>query len=335
MKKLLTQVRVHLLRFAYLVSIALICFVSTCFISASVSPANATPILSIAFGSTSANEQLGTNANEQLGTKSEISSPTTSEQVEEQKQSAVKNAEDLLDDGAISAVQQTKEAILDLEANNPAEALQHLEEATGKLDILLAREPDLALIPISSTVEIIDTAPLSKDIAEAFRDGVTVAIEKGDYAYARELLANMISEVRTQIVNVPLATYPEAMKIAAGLIDANKLEEAQEVLEVALSTLVIVERTQPIPVIDAQTSLVGAVAIAPDDKDEAIRLLDAAREDLRLAKALGYLSKDRNYGELDKQIDDIEGKLKRDIDLGSAFEKVEDKLSSFLESLSR
>ena len=323
MKELLNQFQQRLLCF-----ICVFFFASVLLIGTGTSPAQAAinnPVLAFGLSST----------NDQLGSKSEIASPSNSQQqVEEKRQAAEQEAESSLDNDAISAVQQTKEAISDLETDNPREALQHLEEATGKLDILLAREPELALIPISSTVEIIDTAPLSKDAAEALRDGVVVAIEKGDYALARELLANMISEVRTRIVNVPLATYPEAMKVAAGLIDADKLDEAKEILEVALSTLVIAERTQPIPIIDAQTSLLGARAISSEDKDEALRLLGDAREDLQLAKALGYVSGDKTYNELDDEIDSIEKKLKRNVDLGSALNKLEDKLSGFLNRIS-
>ena len=322
MKRFLKQVGFHLVRSAYIFSIA-----SFCLLSIGILPAAAIPEYpTYAFNSSS----LG----DEFSPMSKNYSSADKEQIEEQKKSAEKDAEYLLNEDAIAAVQQTKEAILDLEANNPNEALQHLETATGKIAILLAREPSFALIPISSTVAVIDTAPLSRDSAEELRNHVAVAIEKGDYAEARELLDNMISEVRTQIVNVPLVTHSKAMKLVAALIDADKLEEAKEVLNVALSMLFIVERTQPIPVINARTSLIGAVAIAPEDHEAAIRLLEDAREDLRLAKALGYLSKDKTYGELDKQIDDIESKIKRNIDSGSVFKQVEDKLSSFIEKFS-
>ena len=327
MKEIISQLQRRLLSFIYV-----LCFVSAIFLGTGISPAQAAinhPV--IAFGSISTDLAA---ANDQLGSKSDIASPSNNQQVEEKRQTAEQTAESSLDSDAIAAVQQTREAITDLENNNPKEALEHLTAATGKLDILLAREPELGLIPISSTVEVIDTAPLSKDTAEALRDGVVVAVQKGDYALARELLANMISEVRTQIVNVPLATYPEAMKVAAGLIDADKIDEAKEVLEVALSTLVIAERTQPIPMIDAQTSLLGAIAISTEDKAEALRLVGDAREDLQLAKALGYVSEDKTYRELDDEIDSIEKKLKRNVDLGAALNKVENKLSGFLNRIS-
>lgn len=103
-------------------------------------------------------------------------------------------------------------------------------------------------------------------------------------------------------------------------------ELAKAVLETALSALVITEKTRPIPVINDQTELVGAIAVAETDKDDALILLEDARRDLKLAKDLGYANGDkpalkdtashngmaslREYVELDETIENIEKKLR-------------------------
>lgn len=263
-----------------------------------------------------------------------VSTQTKQEQVEKAKAEAEATAESLLDQEAIAAVEETKAAIAAIDAGKPQDALQALERATGKLDLLLARNPELALIPVSTTINIIDVAPLDDLAIQQFRNRLKSAINAGDFPEAREILANLMSEVRTKTVNLPLATYPEAMKEAARLLDAGNLTGAKEVLQVALSTLVITEKTQPIPVINAQTNLFGASAIADMDRDDALQLLEDARQDLKLAKDLGYASGDRTYRELDRAIDDIESKLKLKADTTSAFAALQEQLSSFLKRIS-
>jgi hypothetical protein len=78
----------------------------------------------------------------------------------EAEQQAVKT----LDKDAIAAIEQTVQAIDSITAGKTADALKGIEEATGKVNIMLARNPGLALIPVSVEALIIDTAP--RDIDE-------------------------------------------------------------------------------------------------------------------------------------------------------------------------
>jgi hypothetical protein len=57
----------------------------------------------------------------------------------------------------------------------------------------------------------------------------------------RDELAKLASELQVTKVELPLATFPEAMKSAAALIDKGKTDEAKVVLYTALNTLVISE----------------------------------------------------------------------------------------------
>lgn len=254
--------------------------------------------------------------------------------VEKAQAQAEKEAQSLLDQEAITAVAETEKAIAAIEAGKTSEALQALERATGKLDILLARNPQLGLVPISSTVEIIDVAPKDELSLKEFRRQLKSAINAENYTAAREILDNLMSEVRTKTVNLPLATYPDAMKEAARLLDNNQPEAAKQVLEVALSTLVITEKSRPIPIINAQTHLLGAIAAAPIDKENAVRLLEIARKEIKLAKDLGYVGDAREYAELDKTIKDIEKKIRANTDVTDVLAKLEDKLGNFLNRIS-
>lgn len=55
---------------------------------------------------------------------------------------------------ATAAIRETKKALkaLEVEDKKPDEALKALETATGKLELILARDPELALAPVDVTV---------------------------------------------------------------------------------------------------------------------------------------------------------------------------------------
>ncbi|QYO68762.1 YfdX family protein [Leptolyngbya sp. 7M] len=187
------------------------------------------------------------------------------EDVEKEKQVATGEAERSLDQDAIAAIEETRKAIEAIDQGKTSDALQALERATGKLDILLARYPELGLVPVSTQVAVIDVAPLDKNVIERIRNQIKSAINAEDYPAARELLNNLMSEIRTTTLNLPLASYPDAMKQAARLLNDGQMEEAKAVLQTALSTLVMTEQARPLPLIEVHTKLVGAVAVADMD----------------------------------------------------------------------
>ena len=157
-------------------------------------------------------------------------------------------------------------------------------------------------------------------------------------------LSALISELRITTVNLPLATYPAAMKEAAALLDRDRPEAAENVLQTALSTLFIEERQSPIPVIKAQALIDEADSLIRVDGHEEIvqSLLAEARKELKLAEDLGYGDRDREYASLDGAIKDI----KKQISAGDkpdgmtslraeiAFSNLKDKLGGFFDRLS-
>lgn len=266
--------------------------------------------------------------------KSSVQESSLPEDIEKEKQAATAEAERSLDQDAITAIEETRKAIEAIEQGKTSDALQALERATGKLDILLARYPELGLVPVSTQVAVIDVAPLDKNAIERIRNQIKSAINAEDYPAARELLNNLMSEIRTTTLNLPLASYPDAMKQAARLLNDGQTEEAKAVLQTALSTLVMTEQARPLPLIEAHTKLVGAVAVADMDFSDAERLLEEARSRLQLAKELGYARRDRDYAELDRTIKDVQRRLRTNEQTASAFAELQDKFSSFFNRVS-
>ncbi len=271
--------------------------------------------------------------------------PQSQQEIEQERQKATNEAQSSLDQDAIAALEETRNAINAIDQENTQETIQALERATGKLNILLARYPELALVPVSTQITIIDLAPRDFDLIEPIRDEAKRAVNEEDFPTGRALLHNLVSEIRTSTVNLPLETYPDAMKEAARLLHQGRTDEARAVMQLALSTLVVTEQSRPIPLINALTELAAAMALAAQgqdqqnqdqqNRDQVLRLLEDARTQLKLARELGYARRDPEYKQLDRAIRDIERQIRAKEKTESPFAKLREKFSSFFNRVSR
>jgi hypothetical protein len=271
--------------------------------------------------------------------------PQSQQEIEQERQKATNEAQSSLDQDAVAALEETRNAINAIDQENTQESIQALERATGKLDILLARYPELALVPVSTQITIIDLAPRDFDLIEPIRDEAKRAVNEEDFPTGRALLYNLVSEIRTSTVNLPLETYPDAMKEAARLLHQGRTDEARAEMQLALSTLVVTEQSRPIPLINALTELAAAMALAAQgqdqqnqdqqNRDQVLRLLEDARTQLKLARELGYARRDPEYKELDRAIRDIERQIRAKEKTESPFAKLREKFSSFFNRVSR
>ena len=213
---------------------------------------------------------------------------------------------------AITAVAETEKALQALEQNKPKDALKALEVVTGKLELLLARDPKLALAPIGVAVRTYDLLARPETVKAVVKEAKDL-LKDGEVQKARHLLANLASEIVITTTSIPLATYPDAIKAISPLIDAGKLEEAKQALRAALNTLVLTDEIIPLPILRADYMLAAAKTLSENmersDEDNKMleRLLKGARVQLKLAEALGYGNK-KLFKPLYKEIDEIEKK---------------------------
>ena len=198
---------------------------------------------------------------------------------------------------AVSAMQETEAALELLATAKTDEAIAALERATGKLDIILAADPSLALAPVDVRATLHDVMA-SPETVTALRKRAEAALDDGRLQDARHMIADLASEHVISVTSIPLATYPEAIKQAAALIHANNPDEAAAILETALSTLVVEDTIIPLPLVRAEALLDSARPLAEKaqratgESDQLRRLLDAARVQIELAQALGYATKE-------------------------------------------
>jgi len=121
-------------------------------------------------------------------------------QVEEKRQKIMQDA--------LSAIQETKNALIALDSNNTNNAIAALERATGKLELILAREPTLALAPVSIDVINHDILVTLKAIENAKKEALK-ALKDNEIQTARRLIGELGSEKIIRVSNILWQPTPE------------------------------------------------------------------------------------------------------------------------------
>ena len=236
---------------------------------------------------------------------------------------------------AVATVNETKKALKLLDEEKKDEALAALEKVTGKLELILARAPDLALAPVDVQVVTYDLLANLDTVKAVIHDAENY-LEDGEIQKARPLVASLASEIVFRTTSIPLATYPDAIKAVAPLIDDGKLDEAKAGLQAALNTLVVTtDDVIPLPVLRAENLLKNAEALAENEertvKDNEILAsqLAEARNQLKMAELLGYGDKEA-FKAMHEQIEQIEEKTAGGKGGKGWFDKIKQQLSDLI-----
>lgn len=187
------------------------------------------------------------------------------------------------------------------------------------------------MLPIDSEVVAVEYTGDLKSIKESL-ELVKDLLDKNKVQDARRILDTLQSEIDIITINLPLASYPQALKLAAKYLNEGKIEEAEDVLDMALNTLVKEITVIPIPILKAQALVDAASKIAKKDKNQAIKHLEEAKRQLKIAEALGYTStSDTTYKMLYDAIEKLEKEIKGKNRSEKLFENLIEKLKEFKE----
>ena len=279
---------------------------------------------------------LGSGA---VAKESATKSPATVAQVnQEAVQNAkeqAKNAQDTvkLVQEAIESLRFAHDALIVLDKGDTKTAKSNIEKALGKLETILASKKVPELLPIDTAITAKEFLGGYKDVKKAIKE-VEKLLDDGKVQEARLALEALQSHIEIHIVNLPLGTYPDALKLVAKHIVDGNLEAAKVVLASALSTFVEVTQIVPLPIVKAHDLIVAAELIAPKDKETAITYLAAAKEQLKLAEALGYVSdSDVTYKALEEAIEKVEDEIKGSNKPAELFKKLKEKLKNFSDKI--
>ncbi|BCD67139.1 YfdX family protein [Nitratiruptor sp. YY09-18] len=230
---------------------------------------------------------------------------------------------------AVEAVALTNKVLVELDKGNKDQAIKDLEKAIGKLEVVLSVPNAPALIPIDSSIEVVDFPGTLEDIKTAIISAKALLAEN-KIQEARAILDTLRSEIVLKIINLPLASYPAALKLAAKFLHENRVDEAKNILNQALATFVEVDVVTPIPLLQAIHLVEVAKSEAKNDKKKALEMLTEAKKALKKAKALGYTSSsDTTYKMLDDLIEKVEKEVKGKNKAEKLFEELLAKLNEF------
>ena len=252
-------------------------------------------------------------------------------QSEIERMEAAKRVSILAD--AVLALDATRTALSALDKGDKRTALTALERASGKLDLVLSRDAQLSFAPVEVSTTILDLYATPDTVKTAVR------VAKDDLSsnrvqQARHLVSDLASEADTHVAEIPLGTYPTAIKAVAPLIDAGKIDQAKAALQAALSTLVVITYVAPLPAIRAQAMLQQAEQLSTksnrsqDDNQKVRSYIDATRGQLQLAETLGYGTKE-DYKPLYAQLDDVQKNAESRQPGRGAFAKLQQSLKNF------
>ncbi len=267
--------------------------------------------------------------------KSQVSSikEVGNKAVREGKKEIKKDAKQLVQE-AIDSLKYTAKALEDLDKNDPKSAKSDIEKALGKLEVTLSAKDAPKLLPIENNLISYEYIGSKEDIKTSVKK-VKELLDDHKVQVARELLNTLRSEIDLTIVSLPLATYPDALKLASRYIHDGQLDKAKGVLSIALSTFDRITHVIPIPLLKATDLIAASQALAKDGKkEEALKYLNSAQDQLDIAQTLGYVSKsDTTYEALAKSIKAVKKEIKGANKAEKLFEKLKKELKDFKDKI--
>ena len=232
---------------------------------------------------------------------------------------------------AVDSIHLVSEVLVALNKKNKDEAIKKLEKAIGKIEVVLSNPKAPALIPIDAQVVVQRYLGTAYDVQTAVITAEALLMKKR-VQEARKIVSALVDELDFTTINIPLSTYPDALKKAAKYLHDNKLKEAKELLATTLNTLVNITTVTPLGILEAQSLINAASKIAKKDKKLALSHLAQAKEALKRDEALGYTSRsDTTYKMLNEKISKIEEEIKGKNEAKKLFDELKEKLKEFKE----
>jgi len=261
-------------------------------------------------------------------TSQEVSAKATQTATTKAKDNKVKLVQEALESLKLSA-----KAVDELNQNKVDDAKKTVELALGKLESILVAEHTPKLLPIENQIVIKNFVGTSEDVSKALAE-VKKLLALGKVQEAGELLISLQSEIDITTVSLPLASYPDALKLASKYLIEKHPAKAKHVLEIALNTFAQDEQIVPIPLINALELVAVASDIAKEDKEQALKHLAMAKDDLKKAELLGYVSSSTTtYKQLEELIEKTEKEIKGPNKAEKLFKELGEKLKEFKEKI--
>lgn len=262
----------------------------------------------------------------------------TDTKVESQSKEAVSKQEaksselkKLVNADVSKGLEKVRQAVKVLDQGKSKECLALLKEAVGSFEVALAADPKLNMVPVSSLVQAQElyTNPgaLERELSYARE-----LLRDGKVQEARSVLLPLRSDISIRTTFLPMKTYPDAIRQATAALVNGKNDDAKGVLAAAMSTLVVTEEVAaPIPLVTARSLVDEAAKMDKTKKEDVLSTLQSAREQLEVARLLGYLPEDaKQYAEMRDRIQKIEAEVKGENKATAMYSELKASLAKWL-----
>jgi len=210
----------------------------------------------------------------------------------------------------VAGMQNTFAALKAIQAGKKDEAKKALEAATKSFDAALKANPSLDLVPIDERFQAFAFMG-SSDVIEARLKLGQKLLKAHDTQTAIAVISPLKDELDISVISIPMKIYPLATKKALEELNKGNDKAAFAAIAEAMNSLVVVQAVVPTPLLVAEDLITEASKLDKSKKEEAKKLLSAAKEELKRAELLGYVSRhEPDYKLLNDDIEKIEKEIK-------------------------
>ena len=174
-----------------------------------------------------------------------------------------------------------------LQHNKIDEAKKYLKQANENFNKALKDNPALNILPLDVSIEVYENLASAQEINHVLTLTQEYLIHY-DLDAARAALAPLKDEMDIKTISIPMEIFPIAIQKALDALNKDDAQQAMAIIAEGYNTFIIEEAVIPLPLLSAQELIVEASNLDKSKKEEATKLLDAAKNELEKAKVLGY-----------------------------------------------
>jgi hypothetical protein len=218
-----------------------------------------------------------------------------------------------------------------LKSEKYEEALNQLKSADKKLEVAIAADPSLKLIPVVQYVDTYDLVTSPKGVKDEV-NAINEELKAGNVQEARVRLDQLRSELITNYVYLPVEIYPAAIKEAVKEIGAKQYSQAEATIDTAMNSLVQEVEVMPLPVSLANDAILDAEAKRSTDREQALWDLDYAHEQMLTAERLGYFYGDtEDYRAALQHIENLRSAIGGNSEVDNLFTKAKESVKQLVD----
>jgi len=204
------------------------------------------------------------------------------------------------------------------------EAKKLLKTASDNFEKALKADPKLDLIPLEESLTAYSFTE-SSDTIKARLDLTRQLIKANDTQAAIEVLSTLKDELDITVVALPMKLYPVSTKAALDALNKGDKTAALIALAEGFDTLLTSQIVIPTPLLTAQDLIIDASLLDKSQKEDAQKLLGAAKEELKRATLLGYTKKyDPEYKLLNDGIEKVQKEIKGENKIEKLYDTVKE-----------